>query len=145
MGRAAGGWAEAHGGGPGETHGGVIITCLQDCRNSFTVILSGDNRVKIIDSPYHSAEIGNYDCFYNADHVYEICSAGALGGGGGNEARGAGWESEVGLPSAEARAHRSEEEWLKAWEDRSSSGILGEIEVVVKDGRKGVRVRKRVC
>ena len=36
--------------------------------------------------------------------------------GGGNEARGggAGWESEVGLPNAEALAHRSEEEWLKA-------------------------------
>ena len=48
------------------------------------------------------------------------------------------------LPIAEARAHRSEEEWLKAWEDRSSSGILGEIEVVVKDRRKGVRVRKKV-
>ena len=48
MGRAAGGWAEAHGGGPGETHGGVIITCLQDCRNCFRVILSGDNRVKKI-------------------------------------------------------------------------------------------------
>ena len=31
---------------PGETHGGVIITCLQDCRNCFRVILSGDNRVK---------------------------------------------------------------------------------------------------
>ena len=28
--------------------GGVIITCLQDCRNCFTVILSGDNRVKKI-------------------------------------------------------------------------------------------------
>ena len=27
---------------------------------------------KNIDSPYHSAEIGNQDCFYNADHVYEI-------------------------------------------------------------------------
>ena len=39
-------WAEAHGGGPGETHGGVIITCLQDCRNCFRVILSGDNSVK---------------------------------------------------------------------------------------------------
>ena len=38
VGRAAGGWAEAHGGGPGETHGGVI-TCLQDCRNCFRVIL----------------------------------------------------------------------------------------------------------
>ena len=61
MGRAAGGWAEAHGGGPGEMHGGVIITCLQDCRNCFRVILSGDNRVKNIDSPYHSAEIGNQD------------------------------------------------------------------------------------
>ena len=72
MGRAAGGWAEAHGGGPGETHGGVIITYLQDCRNCFRVILSGDNRVKNIDSPYHLAEIGNHDCFYNADHVYEI-------------------------------------------------------------------------
>ena len=48
VGRAAGGWAEAHGGGPGETHGGVIITCLQDCRNCFRVILSGDNRVKKI-------------------------------------------------------------------------------------------------
>ena len=48
------------------------------------------------------------------------------------------------MPLDETRAHRSEEEWLKAWEDRSSSGILGEIEVVVKDGRKGVRVRKRV-
>ena len=47
------------------------------------------------------------------------------------------------MPIAEARAHRSEEEWLKAWEDRSSSGILGEIEVVVKDRRKGVRVRKK--
>ena len=46
VGRAAGGWAEAHGGGPGETHGGVIITCLQNCRNCFRVILSGDNRVK---------------------------------------------------------------------------------------------------
>ena len=46
VGRAAGGWAEAHGDGPGETHGGVIITCLQDCRNCFRVILSGDNRVK---------------------------------------------------------------------------------------------------
>ena len=46
VGRAAGGWAEAHGGGPGETHGDVIITCLQDCRNCFRVILSGDNRVK---------------------------------------------------------------------------------------------------
>ena len=33
VGRAAGGWAEAHGGGPGKTHGGVIITCLQDCRS----------------------------------------------------------------------------------------------------------------
>ena len=64
--------AEAHGCGPGETHGGVIIMCLQDCRNCFRVILSGDNRVKNIDSPYHSAEIGNHDCFYNADHVYEI-------------------------------------------------------------------------
>ena len=65
MGRAAGGWAEAHGGGPGETHGGVIITCLQDRRNCFRVILSGDNRVKKnIDSPYHSAEIGNHDCFW---------------------------------------------------------------------------------
>ena len=72
MGRAAGGWAEAHGGGPGETHGGVIITCLQDCRNCFRVILSGDNRVENIDSPHHSAEIGNHYCFYNADHVYEI-------------------------------------------------------------------------
>ena len=72
VGRAAGGWAEAHGGGPGETHGGVMITCLQDCRNCFRVILSGDNRVKNIDSPYHSAEIGYHDCFYNADHVYEI-------------------------------------------------------------------------
>ena len=40
--------AEAHGGGPGETHGGVIIMCLQDCRNCFRVILSGDNRVKKI-------------------------------------------------------------------------------------------------
>ena len=40
------------GGGPGETHGGVIITRLQDCRNCFRVILSGDNRVKKnIDSP----------------------------------------------------------------------------------------------
>ena len=38
----------------------------------FRVILSGDNRVKNIDSPYHLAEIGNHDCFYNADHVYEI-------------------------------------------------------------------------
>ena len=46
VGRAAGGWAEAHGGGPGEAHGDVIITCLQDCRNCFRVILSGDNRVK---------------------------------------------------------------------------------------------------
>ena len=27
---------------------------------------------KIIDSPYHSAEIANHDCFYNADHVSEI-------------------------------------------------------------------------
>ena len=25
--------------------------------------------LKNIDSPYHSAEIGNHDCFYNADHV----------------------------------------------------------------------------
>ena len=25
---------------PGETHGGVIITCLQDCRNCFRVITS---------------------------------------------------------------------------------------------------------
>ena len=41
------------------------------------------------------------------------------------------------------RAHRSEEEWLKAWEDRSSSGILGEIEVVVKEGGKGKGVRKK--
>ena len=71
-----------------------------------------------------------------------FCSAGALGG---TRRGGAGWEREVGSPNAEARMHRSEEEWLKAWEDRSSSGILGEIEVVVKDGRKGVRVRKRVC
>ena len=30
----------------GETHGGVIIRCLQDCRNCFRVILSGGNRVK---------------------------------------------------------------------------------------------------
>ena len=60
MGRAAGGWAEAHGGGPGETHGGVIITCLQDCMNCLRVILSGDNRVKKILTTYHSAEIGNH-------------------------------------------------------------------------------------
>ena len=65
-------WAGPQEGGPGETHGGVIITYLQDCRNCFRVILSGDNRVKNIDSPYHLAEIGNHDCFYNADHVYEI-------------------------------------------------------------------------
>ena len=39
VGRGAWGWA-------GETHGGVIITCLQDCRNCFRVVLSGDNRVK---------------------------------------------------------------------------------------------------
>ena len=48
-------WAGPQEGGPrrmevgrGETHGGVIITCLQDCRNCFRVILSGDNRVKKI-------------------------------------------------------------------------------------------------
>ena len=34
---------------------------------------------------------------------------------------------------------------LKAWEDRSSRGILGEIDVVVKDRRKGVWVRKEVA
>ena len=49
------------------------------------------------------------------------------------------------MPIAGARAHRSEEEWLKAWEDRSSSGIVGEIEVVVKDRRKGDMIfEKRV-
>ena len=37
VGRGAWRWA-------GETHGGVNITCLQDCRNCFRVILSGDNR-----------------------------------------------------------------------------------------------------
>ena len=41
-------WAEAHGGGPGETHGDIIIMCLQDCRYCFRVILLGDNRVKTI-------------------------------------------------------------------------------------------------
>ena len=41
VGRGAWRWA-------GETHGGVIITCLQDCRNCFRVILSGDNLVKKI-------------------------------------------------------------------------------------------------
>ena len=50
----------------------VISTCLQDCRNCFIVILSGDNRVKNNDSPYHSAQIDNHDCFHKADHVSEI-------------------------------------------------------------------------
>ena len=39
-------WAGPQESGPEETHGGVISTCLQDRRNCFRVILSGDNRVK---------------------------------------------------------------------------------------------------
>ena len=34
---------------------------------------------------------------------------------------------------------------VEGLEDSSSSGILGEIEGVVKDRRKGVRVRKERC
>ena len=51
-------------------------------------------------------------CLTDVPRCY--CSAGALGGrNGGNEARG-GLESSLGLSIAEALAHRSEEEWLKA-------------------------------
>ena len=29
-------------------------------------------KILTLPTKYHSAEIGNHDCFYNADHVYEI-------------------------------------------------------------------------